>query len=74
MVRRTGWVGSAFVLPNKTIGNTEGETIMFDGRADIVRYAESGTIEEWINNVAAAAANNSRLIFSLSAGIRWSCR
>ena len=25
MVRRTGWVGSVFVLPHKTIGETEGE-------------------------------------------------
>jgi putative DNA primase/helicase len=68
MIRRTGWVGSAFVLPHKTIGNTEGETIMFDGRGDIARYGESGIIEEWKKHVAAPAMGNSRLIFLQSAG------
>jgi len=68
MIRRTGWVGSAFVLPHKTIGETENETIMFDGRADIARYGERGTLDDWRKTVAAPAAGNTRLIFSLSAG------
>ena len=67
MVRRTGWVGSAFVLPHKTIGETGGETIMFDGRADIARYGERGTLDNWRKSVAAPAAGNTRLIFALSA-------
>jgi putative DNA primase/helicase len=68
MVRRTGWTGTSFVLPHRTIGSEEGETIIFDGRSDIARYGESGTLEEWKKNVAARAAGNPRLIFSLSAG------
>jgi putative DNA primase/helicase len=68
MIRRTGWVGSAFVLPHKTIGETENETIMFDGRADIARYGERGTLDDWCKSVAAPAADNTRLIFALSAG------
>jgi putative DNA primase/helicase len=66
MVRRTGWFGSVFVLPHKTIGNTEGDKIMFDGRADIARYAERGSLEDWKNHVATLASRNSRLIFSIS--------
>jgi hypothetical protein len=38
MLRRTGWVGSAFVLPHRTIGTIQGKTIMYDGRSDIARY------------------------------------
>jgi putative DNA primase/helicase len=68
MVRRTGWFGSAFVLPRKTIGQTEGETVMFDGRTDIARYAEKGSIAEWKQYVAAPATKNSRLLFFISAG------
>jgi putative DNA primase/helicase len=68
MIRRTGWTGSAFVMPHKTIGNTEGETIMFDGRSDIARYRESGTLEGWKTYIAAPATGNTRLIFSQSAG------
>ena len=68
MIRHTGWFGSAFVLPHKTIGKTEDETIMFDGRADIVRYGERGTLDDWRKFVAAPAAGNTRLVFSLSVG------
>lgn len=68
MVRRTGWVGNAFVLPHKTIGQPEHETILFDGRTDIARYGERGTLDDWRQYVAALAAGNSRLIFSLSLG------
>ena len=67
MIRRTGWVGSAFVLPHKTIGETGGDTIMFDGRSDIARYGERGTLDDWRKSVAAPAAGNTRLIFALSA-------
>jgi putative DNA primase/helicase len=67
LVRRTGWVGSAFVLPHKTIGNTGSEAIMFDGRSDIGRYCERGTIEDWKKYVAAPAIGNARLIFAQSA-------
>ena len=68
MIRHTGWVGSAFVLPHRTIGKTDNETIMFDGRADIVRYGERGTLDDWRKFVAAPAAGNTRLVFSLSVG------
>lgn len=66
MVRRTGWHGSAFVLPNVTIGGAKGESVRFDGRADIARFATKDSLDAWIKKVAVAAANNSRLIFALS--------
>lgn len=64
-VRRSGWFGNAFVLPKSTIGHVNGEEIVFEGRADAARYAESGTLEEWVSTVAAPAAGNSRLVLAL---------
>ena len=37
---------------------------MFDGRTDIARYTEIGTLEQWSKEVADPAAGNSRLMFS----------
>jgi putative DNA primase/helicase len=66
LVRRSGWHGDVFVLPHVTMGRTAGERVVYDGRADAARYAESGTVEEWIEKVARPASGNSRLVFSLS--------
>jgi putative DNA primase/helicase len=66
MVRRTGWFGSVFVLPHKTIGMADTEMIIYEGRADIARYAEKGTLDEWKSCVAGPATGNTRLVFSLS--------
>ena len=65
LVRRSGWHGDAFVLPHVTMGRTAGESVVYDGRADAARYAESGTLEEWIEQVAHPASGNSRLILSI---------
>ena len=66
MVRRTGWHGSAFVLPKVTIGDVKGESVLFDGRADIARFATKDSLDAWNEKVAVPAASNSRLIFALS--------
>jgi len=66
MVTRTGWVGPAFVMPHKTIGESGGESLIFDGRTDLARYGEHGTIDDWREKVARPTAGNSRLVFCLS--------
>ncbi|WP_262299649.1 DUF927 domain-containing protein [Microvirga sesbaniae] len=66
LVKRSGWHGSAFVLPHVTLGNAEGESVVYDGKADAARYAQKGTLDEWIKHVAQPAAGNSRLIMALS--------
>ncbi|HEY8381584.1 MAG TPA: DUF927 domain-containing protein [Microvirga sp.] len=66
LVKRSGWHGTVFVLPHGTLGHTEGEWIVYDGSSDAARYAQAGTLEEWIACVAAPAAGNSRLVFALS--------
>jgi hypothetical protein len=66
MVKQTGWVGPVFVMPHKTIGESSGESLMFDGRTDLARYGERGTLDDWREKVARPTAGNSRLVFCLS--------
>jgi putative DNA primase/helicase len=40
--------------------------VVYDGKADAARYGENGTLAEWIKQVAAPAAGNSRLVLALS--------
>jgi putative DNA primase/helicase len=65
LVRRSGWHNSVFVLPHATLGQSGGERIVYDGKADAARYGESGTLAGWIRHVAAPAAGNSRLVLAL---------
>jgi len=66
LVRRSGWHGGSFVLPHMTVGNADGENVIYDGRADAARYGDKGTLEEWREHVAGPAAGNSRLILAIS--------
>lgn len=66
LVKHSGWFGSAFVLPNVTIGDNGDEKVAFVGNVDAARFARSGSMEDWIGEVAAPAAGNSRLIFAIS--------
>jgi putative DNA primase/helicase len=66
LVRRSGWHNDVFVLPHATVGQTDGESVVYDGKADAARYGESGTLAEWIEKVAKPAAGNSRLVLALS--------
>lgn len=66
LVKHCGWNGEVFVLPDKTIGQQEDERFVFDAACDAARYGESGTLEDWIKDVAAPSAANSRLVFAIS--------
>jgi putative DNA primase/helicase len=66
LVRRSGWQNDVFVLPHTTVGKAIGESVIYNGKADAARYGESGTLADWIKQVAAPAAGNSRLVLALS--------
>ena len=66
LVRRSGWHDDVFVLPHVTIGHPAGELLLFEGRADVARYGQAGTLADWIEHVARPAAGNTRLVFALS--------
>jgi len=66
LVDSTGWYNDAFVLPHLTFGEQGGEQIVFCGSSDAARYAESGTLDQWCNEIAARAAGNSRLVLAIA--------
>lgn len=66
LVRRSGWHNNVFVLPHATLGQADGESVVYDGKADAARYSENGTLGDWVKHVAAPAAGNSRLVMALS--------
>ncbi len=63
MVDKLGWHGGAYVTPSGTIGETEGESIVFQGTAP--EYGRTGTVEGWRDHVAKPLSGNSRLVMAL---------
>jgi len=66
-VDKLGWHGSVYVRPFQVIG-AENERIVYQSAHPLEpSFGESGTSEEWRDNVAALAIGNSRLAFAFSA-------
>ncbi|MBI4533430.1 MAG: DUF927 domain-containing protein [Candidatus Melainabacteria bacterium] len=65
-VQSTGWHQKCFVLPNRTLGESD-EKVLYqspDITPNVIRPA--GTFDEWQMGVSRYCRNNSRLIFCLS--------
>jgi putative DNA primase/helicase len=62
---RAGWHGSAYVLPDETIGEN-GERVLLQTIGEPPRLQQVGTVAEWRDNVARLCVGNSRLTFSVS--------
>lgn len=67
-VETTGWFGNVFVMPRSTIG-TAPETVIYQGQDRTAASGESGTAEEWRENVGRLCAGNSRLTMSVCAAL-----
>ena len=66
-VGRLGWHNGRYVLPDQTIGNGKGETVVFQNMSALEpAFSISGTVEAWRDNVATLAAGNSRPTFAVS--------
>jgi uncharacterized protein (DUF927 family) len=68
-VPRVGWHEGRYVLPESTIGETEGrERVVYQGSSSVkTAYAVEGTVEEWRNTVSAPCAGNTRFVLGVSA-------
>jgi len=65
-VERLGWYDDVYILPKKVIGSSK-EIIVFQNPHGIeTAFAQSGTVEQWRDNVACFAIGNSRLLLALS--------
>ena len=66
-VERTGWQGAAFVFPDETIGDTNGEPVLLQTvNSNRHAYRQSGTLEDWQREISRLCVGNSRLTFSVS--------
>lgn len=65
-INRTGWHDNVFVLPTQTIGHTKEYIFFQQAEAPPRDYQQSGTLEEWRENVSKLCAGNSRLVLAVS--------
>lgn len=67
-VERNGWHENVFVLPDRTIGESEERILFQSAGATPGTFRQKGKLVAWQTNVAALCVGNSRLVFSLSVG------
>lgn len=64
---RTGWHSNCFVLPDRTIGDTNGEIIIYQSSSSQANtMGQHGELQQWRDNVAALCIGNSRLVLAVS--------
>jgi putative DNA primase/helicase len=67
-VDKVGWTDGAFVLPGRTIGDTEAHRVIFQGPSALDHnYRTAGDLKLWQDDVARYAVGNSRLAVAMSA-------
>ena len=64
-VERTGWHGSVFVMPDRTIGEAEERILYQSASAAPGTFKQRGTLGDWQKHIAALCASNSRLVFAI---------
>ena len=64
---RIGWHDDAFVLPDESFGETQNDRLLLQtNTAHEHTFRQSGTLEEWQQNVARLAVGNDRVVLALS--------
>lgn len=66
-VSKTGWYKETFVFPNRVVGEMDEKVVYQNSFASNCNYDESGTLDEWQDNVASLCKGNTRLAFGVSA-------
>lgn len=66
-VERTGWHGCVFVMPERTIGQSDERILYQSASAAPNAFKARGKLQDWQINVASACQGNSRLVFAVSA-------
>jgi putative DNA primase/helicase len=66
--QRVGWHESAFVLPDECFGTGQNDKWLLQSvTSNEHSFRQSGTLEDWKENVAKYAVGNSRLVLAMSA-------
>ena len=67
-VPKIGFHDGVFILPDETIGDTKGRTVVFQPGAPLDHfYRRAGSLKGWQDGIAALAAGNDRLMFAIAA-------
>lgn len=67
LVDRVGWHGAVYALPRETIGDDDGERVMFTAEGPIEgAFERRGNLDQWKDRIARLCAGNSRLMFAAS--------
>lgn len=68
-VDRIGWHGSHFVMLDAVYGDQTGEKIVPQGFLSENPFCQSGSLDEWQENVGRYCVGNSRLVLAVSAAL-----
>lgn len=67
IVDRVGWHGRAYVLPRETLGDSDGERILFQSEAPIeATFSQRGPLDKWQWLIGRHCVGNSRMAFAAS--------
>lgn len=64
---KMGWHRGAFVLPDRTLGDTAEPVLYYSESEPLCKLAERGTLEGWQKNVARYCVDNPLALFAVSA-------
>lgn len=67
LVNKTGWHKNAFVLPDRTIGESTEPLLFYTEGATLCKLSERGTLKNWQENVAVYCIDNPLAMFAVSA-------
>ncbi|MCO8165486.1 DUF927 domain-containing protein [Pseudomonas sp. 21LCFQ010] len=63
LVTRLGWHGNAYLLPDRQVGTSAEHLHFYEAGAQMPPIEQSGTLEQWQQNISALCAGNPRLAF-----------
>ncbi|MES2935293.1 MAG: DUF927 domain-containing protein [Pseudomonadota bacterium] len=64
---RIGWHEDVYVLPTKTIGESDERVVFQSPNGVVSNFKQRGTLDQWKGSVAAHCRGNSRMLFCVSA-------
>ena len=68
LINSLGWLGGAYVLPDKIIGTIEGEQPFLYPPLEN-KFETKGTLEDWQNTIGTWACGNTRMTMSICAAL-----
>jgi len=65
LVSRLGWHGAAYLLPDRTLGNSAEHLHFYEAGTPLPPIEQAGTLEQWQEQIGALCVGNHRLAFAV---------